>query len=424
MKTLNKTDLFLVFLIFFLSTRASGLSVSNFFLFGSLLLNVIIAYTRKIRIDKPFIIFFVLLMLVVLQNFIRLGEYFDLFRYLKLLSLILTAYLTIKIVRFNFFAHFNTIVLYAVLFSLPFYLWQLVSVESLHHVGKELNGIFSGLMDVSAVAGNESLNIFFYTIEFVENFRNSGPMWEPGGFATVIVLALFFELLQNNYRFSRASWVYVFGIFITFSTTGYITALVVIFFFLAKKAQQSSSRFLKPLLYLLLTAFIIVIGIVFLNTPIFYQKIVTEISTQNEMIANISDYGDRFQSLGRFGSLQVDLSSLQDKFVFGRGYTDEDFKLKYENLNFTNGLSSFVGRMGLVGLAWLLVSLFKSGKLIVYGLTGSASGSMIFLVLVIIIAFSNPVLFTPLFLVLQLFFIPFKQHVHAKHPAGHSDRSS
>ncbi|HZG23053.1 MAG TPA: hypothetical protein VEZ17_00670 [Chitinophagaceae bacterium] len=420
----NRTNLCLVLLIFFLSTRASGLSLSNFFLFGSLLLNISIAASRKIRIDKSFVLFFVLLSVVILQNFVELGEYFDVFRYLKFLSLILTAYLTIKIVRMDFFVHFNKIVYYTIWFSIPFYLWQLVSVESLHQVGKSMNAIFSGLMDVSTISGNESLNILFYTIEFVENFRNSGPMWEPGGFATVIVLALFFELLQNNFKFTKVCWVFVLGVLITFSTTGYITALVVIFFFLSKKAQQSSSRFFKPLLYMLLPAFLVTTVIVFLNAPIFYEKIITEITMQSEMIKNLSDYGDKFQSLGRFGSLQVDLSSLEGKFLFGRGYTDENFREKYENLYFTNGLSSFIGRMGLVGLAWLLFSLFKSGKLVVYGLSGSGSGSLTYLLLVIIIAFSNPVLFTPLFLVLQLFFIPFKPHAHAKYQAGYSDSSS
>ncbi|MEO5995230.1 MAG: hypothetical protein ABIN89_00955 [Chitinophagaceae bacterium] len=412
--TKQQINSFLVFLIFFLSTRASGLSISNFFLFGSLTCSIAVAVARKIKIDKSFVLFLAFLLVVIIQNFIRLGEYFDMFRYLKLLSLIVTAYLIVKIVRFDFFAHFNKIVEKAIWFSLPFYVWQLLAVDSLHTVAKSLNSVFSGLMDVSTVIGNQSLNILFYTVEFVENFRNAGPMWEPGGFATIIVLALFFELLQNNYAFNRRCWIYILGIFITFSTTGYITTLLLILFYLSKKAQHSSSKYLKPLLYLLIPAFVVITGIVFFSSSIFYEKITGEISTQNTMIENISDYGDSFQSLGRFGSFQMDLTSIQDKFIFGRGYTDEDFRMKYENFNFTNGLSSFVGRMGLIGLIWLLFSLFKSGKLIVYGLTGSSSGSFLFLVLIITISFSNPVLFTPLFLVLQLFFIPFKSNFNEK----------
>ena len=266
--------------------------------------------------------------------------------------------------------------------------------------------------------------MLFHTIEFVENFRNSGPMWEPGGFATVIVLALFFELLQNNNQFTRRCWIYLIGIFITFSTTGYITALIVLFFYLVKKAKQTSTKYLKAVLYFILPAFISITCFVFLYSPIFYEKIVGEISSQNEMMENISDYGESFKSLGRFGSLEMDMNSIQNTFVFGRGYTDEDFKKKYENFAFTNGLSNFVGRMGIVGLAWLLVSLYKSGRLIFYGLTGSFSASLVYLVLIITMAFSNPILFTPLFLVLQLFFIPFKPYPNGKQQAGDSDSSS
>lgn len=160
--------------------------------------------------------------------------------------------------------------------------------------------------------------------------------------------------------------------------------------------------------YFMIPVFAMVTAIVFFCTPIFYKKIVTEISVQGEMIQNISNYGDTFKSLGRFGSLQVDVKSIQDNFLFGRGYTDGSFRLKYEHLNFTNGLSTFVGRMGLIGLSWLVLSLFKSGKLIVNGLSGAGSGSFIYFILIILISFSNPVLFTPLFMVLQLFFLPFK----------------
>lgn len=403
----EKTNILLVFFVFFLSTRASGISNSNFVLFGALSYCLFMAYLRMIRIDRSFIFFIFIFSAIVFQNLLHLQEYFDLMRYLKLLSVIVISYLTIKMVKFDFFRHFSTIVYYVILISLPFYAWQLVSPGSLHSFGRALNSVLPGLLDIAVNVENTSLNILVYTIEFVENFRNSGIMWEPGGFATIIALAFYFEMLMTDFVFNKRSLVFLLGITTTFSTTGYLVTLIILLFVLSKKAATSTSRYFKPVLYFFATSFLIIAVVMFFESPIFLQKITEEIAVQQEVIMHMDDYDEGVKSLGRFGSMEVDLLSIQDKLFFGRGYTDENFRNEHVHFNFTNGLSTYFGRMGIVGLIWLLFSLHRSGKLIAFGLNPGGKGNIL-LLLVLLISFSNPVLFTPLYLTLQLFFIPFK----------------
>lgn len=410
-KRQNKTNAILVFLVFFLSTRASGIANSNIMLFGVLLYNIWIAYKRKIKLDRSFIVFFAIFGLIVFQNFLRLQEYFDPMRYLKLVSVMVIAYLTIKIVRFEFFKHFTRIVYWLVLLSFPFYIFQLISPTSLLAIGRSLNGIVPGLMDIATNKENTSLNMLVYTIEFVESFRNSGIMWEPGGFATTIALALYFEMLSNGYKFTKRIWIFIVGVITTFSTTGIIVITILLLYILFQKALAAKSRYLKPILYFTVTLFTVGTILAFFQSPILLQKITEEIEVQQYIIENMDSFDEGVQSLGRFGSLEVDLKSIQDKPLFGRGYTDENFREEYVNFNFTNGLSTFIGRMGLVGLIWLMVSLQRSGNTITLALNGKKKGNIL-PVLVLVISFSNPVLFTPLYLVLQFFFLPFKVKKH------------
>lgn len=420
----NKTsEWLLVLMVFVLSTRASGLANSNLLLFSVLLYNIYLALYRQIRFDRSFLFFVFFFILITFQNYTHLGPYFDPLRYLKLFSIIIISYLTIKIVKFRIFVHYNNIIYKVVLFSLPFYVWQLLSSGSLYAVGKALNGALPGLMDtVDYLDTNTSLNILVYTIEFVENFRNSGVMWEPGGFATVIAIALYFEFLLYDYKFTKRSWVYLLGIITTFSTTGYLITCLLLFFFLFKMAKKSSSRFLKPILYFSVPVFLTVLVILFFQMPIFYEKILYQFNEQQQLVENVREF-DSFQSLGRFGSLQVDLASIQDQPFFGRGYTDEDFMSAYEVINFTNGLGTFIGRMGIIGFVWLVFSLYRSGKIINAGVNFSGSNFNLLPILVLLIAFSNPVLFTPLFILLQLFFIPFKNTKQYYEPV-YSDSST
>lgn len=402
-------DGLLVFLVLLISSRASVIANADSTLFITLFINLYVMVRRNIKIDKPFIVVVVAFLLLVLQNYYQNDGDINLLRYVKLFSIISIAYFTIKITGFSFFSYYNTFMYAAILCSLPFYLWQVLSTDSLHSFGTALSNIFPGLVDNLP----SSQNILFHTIEFVDKYRNSGPMWEPGGFATMIVLAIYFEFLKNKFTINKRVLVYFFGVLITFSTTGYLLCMILMFVYLINMIRTKSPRRRFSLYLLVIPGFLMATVAVFFSSDLMYNKIqflYNDQMSKVEDMEHVESLGlDAKFSLGRFGSLLVDLRSMQENLFFGRGYDDDHFRHgNFESFNLTNGLSNYIARLGILGFIWLLISLSKSGRLLVFALSGSVGKNNILILIVPLIAFSNPVLFTPLYLLLSFLFIPFK----------------
>ncbi len=402
-------DRLLVFLIILISSRASVIANSEITIFIALFINVGVMAARKIKIDRPFLLVVVVYALFVAQNYYQNDGQINLLRYVKLFAILSIAYCTIKVVGFDFFMHYNTFIFAAIIGSLPFYCWQVISTDSLHNFGNAISHIAPSLVENLP----SSQNILFHTIEFVDKYRNSGPMWEPGGFATMIVLAIYFEFLQNKFTITKKIVVYLFGIFITFSTTGYLLCIILFFVYLLNLIKKVSPRRQFSLYMLLIPGFVLGTAFIFFSSDLMYNKIqflYNDQMSKVEDMQHVENLGlDAKFSLGRFGSLLVDMRSIQDNVLFGRGYDDDNFRHgNFESFNLTNGLSNYTARLGILGFLWLLFSLQKSGKILSYALSGSKEKNNILILIVPLIAFSNPVLFTPLYILLTLLFIPYK----------------
>ena len=402
-------DRLLVFLIILISSRASVIANSEITIFIALFINIAVMAARKIKIDRPFLLVIVGYVLFVAQNYYQNDGQINLLRYVKLFSILSIAYCTIKVVAFDFFKYYNAFIYAAIICSLPFYCWQVVATDSLHNFGNAISHLAPSLVDNLP----SSQNILFHTIEFVDKYRNSGPMWEPGGFATMIVLAIYFEFLQNKFTINKKILVYLFGIFITFSTTGYLLCMILLFVYLLNLVKKESPRRQFSLYFLLIPGFVVGTALIFFSSDLMYNKIVFLYNDQMakvEEMEHVESLGlDAKFSLGRFGSLLVDMRSIQDNLLFGRGYDDDHFRHgNFDSFNLTNGLSNYTARLGILGFIWLLFSLQKSGRILTYALSGYKGKNNLLILIVPLIAFSNPVLFTPLYLLLTLLFIPFK----------------
>jgi hypothetical protein len=251
----------------------------------------------------------------------------------------------------------------------------------------------------------QSLNILLYTIETTENYRNSGAFWEPGGFASFLNLSLVLHLIQNNFQFDRHARIVLLTLLTTFSTTGYVVLFLILVFALANRIAGNITPAKLAIRLFLITVLGFSFFFLFYAVPIFREKIDTQISAQQILIGDIDFDNPNYRSLGRFGSMIVDLRSVQERPIFGRGYSDIEFRDQFQNYNFTNGLTSFVGHFGLVGLAWLLISTYASGKTIFQQTNPKARFPAFITLIVLTIAFSNPILLTPLLLYFQLHFL-------------------
>ncbi|MFN5621806.1 MAG: O-antigen ligase family protein [Flavobacteriales bacterium] len=398
-------SLLLVALLSLMATRANLLALSDItaglFIFGSTLLLL----KQKIAVTPRTIFFILGMLLLFVENYFFTVTTFDLKIYAKLLALCISVIFMIQLTGSHFLTTLQKITIALCVLSWPFYLWQIIHVSSLTSFGTSVQQWLPWIRIGRIYQDTQAINILIHTIETTENFRNSGAFWEPGGFASFLNLALVLHLIQNNFRFDRHTRIILLTLLTTFSTTGYVVLFLILVFTMANRiAGKITPAKLAIRLFLIITLGLLFFYI-FYAIPIFREKIDNQISAQQILIGDIDFDNPNYSSLGRFGSMIVDLRSVQDRPLFGRGYSDTEFRSQFENYNFTNGLTSFIGHFGLVGFAWLLISTYASGKSIFRQYNSQARFPVFITLIVLTIAFSNPILLTPLLLYFQLHFL-------------------
>lgn len=395
----------LVFLLCLIATRANILALSDVTVGLFICIAIIVFLKSKLSITRSTLFFVAGMLLLFAENYFFTVSSFDFKIYIKLLALCVSVICFIQLTQNSLPVLLKRIVVICCLVSLPFYLWQVLHVSSLTALGRSISDWMPWISLGRVHKDTEAINIVLYTIETTENYRNSGPFWEPGGFAGFLNLSLMLHLISNRFNFDRYAQLIILTLLTTFSTTGYVVLFILILFAVINRMIYQT----RPALIAIRIFFLLALGLLFFYLfyalPIFRDKIDTQITAQQIIIGDIDFDNPNYKSLGRFGSMIVDLRSIKDKPLFGRGYSDTEFRNQYENYNFTNGLTSFMGHFGLAGLTWLLLSTYASGKSLFSKYNRQARFPAIITVIVLTIAFSNPILLTPFVLVFQLHFI-------------------
>ena len=397
--------LFLVGLTCLIATRANLPALSDVTA-GLFMFTVLISFLKlQIIVTRKTAYFALGLLLLFGENLLFTVNTFDVKIYIKLFVLCISVIFFIQLTRANFHVALRKITVVLCALSLPFYLWQVLHISSLTSFVLSIQQWIPWISAGRIHQDNDALNILIHTVETTENFRNSGAFWEPGGFAAFLNLSLALHLIQNKFAFDRHARLIILTLMTTFSTTGYVVLFILLVFSMSNRMLSNITPGILAIRLFLITALGLLFFYLFYAVPIFRDKIDTQISAQQILISDIDFDNPNFGSLGRFGSMIVDLRSIQDRPLFGRGYSDSEFKAQFENYNFTNGLTSFMGHFGLVGLAWLLYSTFSSGKSIFRQYNPEARFPVFLTIIVLTIAFSNPILLTPLLLYFQLHFL-------------------
>jgi hypothetical protein len=398
-------SLFLVSLLCLFATRANLIALSDVTAGIFIMAAFVLFLKQKIAVTQRTIFFILGIVLLFTENYLFTVSTFDFKIYAKLLALCVSVIFMIQLTRVNFHTALRKITLVLCAMAWPFYLWQVVHVSSLASFGLSIQQWMPWISAGRIHQDTQAINILLYTIETTENFRNSGAFWEPGGFASFLNLSLAIHLIKNDFRFDIHARIIIVTLLTTFSTTGYVVFFLVTLFAMSNRIAGNISPGKLGIRIFLFASLGLFFSYLFYAVPIFRKKIDTQISAQQIIIGDIDFDNPNYRSLGRFGSMIVDIRSIQDRPIFGRGYSDAEFRNQFENYNFTNGLTSFIGHFGLVGLAWLLYSTFSSGKSIFRQYNPKARFPAFITVIVLTIAFSNPILLTPLLLYFQLHFL-------------------
>lgn len=185
--------------------------------------------------------------------------------------------------------------------------------------------------------------------------RNCGFTWEPGPFATILVLSMFIKwsLLKEN-KVSLSSFILIFALSTTFSTTGYLT----FFAYLAYEYLMKS----KQIIYAVPLIILIVGGVYAFNMYDFLGDKFENYASQEAVV--VSRSGDSYYKGSRLAGLPIVFQDLYRNPLMGKALSQEGL---YEDIGTVrsghlNALFTITSTMGLFGLFWWLYFLFRSSK--------------------------------------------------------------
>jgi predicted membrane protein len=245
-----------------------------------------------------------------------------------------------------------------------------------------LSSYFNSITTQSLAANPNYWSSFFYVNAFIDNGygirRNCGFVWEPGGFAMIIILGMILNWLKNGVSIDKKSVVYAIALITTFSTAGYLALFVLIIALYIKKINLVNS--------LVIIVFFGVFGASIYNLGFMSDKINTNIEAYNE-----NESKDSETKVNRLlGAKNAFLRTF--RYPTGKGLIsgqDTDL-LKTDLKDGTNGLGSLLEIWGFIMFPIILILIYKFMKIYNYS-NLKRTTIVIFFLAFLIMLFSNPI---------------------------------
>jgi len=220
---------------------------------------------------------------------------------------------------------------------------------------------------------NVDFNVIIYTVNdfillpdsivnigSIKIFRNAGFAWEPGVFASLINLAIFFNLIRNRFKLNNNKhlWVFLIALASTFSTTGYSLFVLLVLFYLYNQ-DFVKVFWLAP---------IVAVSVMFVfMLPFMYEKISYENQwTIEELVYRSAKYNITYFPQ-RFQSFQIDFIDFMNHPIIGYGgHLTEAWTAKLgAEIATVSGIGGLMSQFGIVGTLFFLISLWISSKQII-----------------------------------------------------------
>ena len=382
----------MMFVLIHMSSGASTIALSDLALAIFSVATLVLFLMRKLRFDKPFLVFTWIYIVILAFYFMNFG-WVNFTASIRIYLKIIYAYATIKIVGYYFFQYFSDIVAKLAMISLPLFLIQYFLPDQM----MAWNGFLEFIIPQVPKGGYEYANSLVFTVNPWGLERNSGFMWEPGAFAAMLSVAMFINLIVHRSKLNRDLLIMLIAMFTTFSTTGYLLIMLLGLFYLLN----------KPTTHIAIgTPILIILAIAVYSHPEVSEKIANRISNSGHSIESAENYEGESNgiSVGRFGSLLLDMDDLQKQPILGFGLqATERISGRYADLVRANGFSDYLVKFGILGMVFLIFALSKSFSILRAEFGGRAYilGTLIILTL----SFSNPLLVSPLFFGFQFYYM-------------------
>lgn len=316
-----------------------------------------------------------LLLLGFFFSMIINGEFKSIVSYVFIIISILNGFIIAILINIDkFYYYFNKILFFLCVFSLSFYIGYFL-----------YRGGFSPLPNLHY--GNHFYsNYFFIAFQKTGSSRMQSIFWEPGLFASFLLIGLSFELLYRekiNYLYII---VFLVCLVLTFSTFAYLSFVFLILIFLNKKIKNRIFLYIiigivvTALLVFLLFSQQILMALANLFPTIFGKFVSTDSSVSfttrvYSIIVNIRIFIlNPFIGKGLVGATEIYNSYL---------LSDQYKYLMDSQTSTTFSLLAQIGILGLVPLVFIVISFLKNTKL-------STLDSILFLFLYVLILNKEP----------------------------------
>ena len=270
--------------------------------------------------------------------------------------------------------------------SLISYFWRIISLLCTISIPFWIIANIIGIQNLALFApfdqwlGEGSSFLVYTTLENLDNtsdraqmlygsiLRNPGFCWEPGRFASSIVLAMTCYIISNKGKIEWKSWAWLsmlVALITTQSTTGYVTFLIMMALHYMINVQVSFSK-------KLLNSIVMVVVISYALTLPFMQEKIMNNADENTWITQNYEEGwigksDRVITVDRSEGLYLDFLNLQYKPIMGYGLAPVDsyvYNYLSQNLTTSNGLLSPLSKLGLLlGIPYFLLFYFGTRKI-------------------------------------------------------------
>lgn len=408
-KEFSKLEYFLLFWALAISVRSCTLTSTLDFRINPVgfLLTIIpcimVIQKRNIRFSKGIMMMFAVLTAWVVAHYF-IDNNFKLLSYVLIYVNILVAYTVVNTFKDKLFECFhNLVVLLTFIDIILWILSMIVGVNTMNAIAPfsttySYNSGSFLIFNVPNVVIYEDMGL--WGLE-----RNSGFCWEPGIFSCTLILAIFCNVMLYGVKIknNNSLIVLLFGLFSSFSTTGY-GALIVLVFGYYLFPNRNTSVVSKILSAVILFPVILYI----LDLPFMRDKISDQLNSDNFLTEstrmNLVEDLDGYATLERFEGMTIDLLNIQDKPLLGYGTFSESFSFNNisEHINTSNGITNFFACYGGILTILILILLIKNS--IKLRTLFPDSNNSFFLVLLAISVSYSFVPF-PIFMALSLYYI-------------------
>jgi len=402
MKIFEKINIDNIVLTIFilLMASASTITSNDAIVVVFFVVTILFFFYRKQKFDKYFfVILFIWSIINLFSYMVNNTENFKVETLIGVSIRIFFPYFMVKVIGNRFFDKLVTYIYYLAIISLVLY---------------PIDAMFKGLYDgfapilnfitLDEQKGRNGWYIYIYMhnawafmgIPLRWLYRNSGFMWEPGGYSLMLIFSLAYNMNRNKFKFDQKNIVFTIALITTFSTSGILALLLIV---------MAYTIYIGKRLYLL---YLILIPIVLIGSWKIYQLdfISGKINQYYETIDYHNTHFTGIERVNRFGVMKY---NLEQAFAWPLGngaleskYLKDKYGVIYRGPNTFAGILYKWGFLGLILFPFFLYKFYKS--------LGSNNIILIlFMLAMSMVFFSNPTETKPLYMSIVFYTLLYNQ---------------